>query len=413
MTMNLKERIAAALGEPGQGSPWSELMRLFESDREAFYLMACHGGGPDAGPRAQQLAALAGDVRSAIAESYEFVPQEGGAAITTYRGKKTFVPAELVKPVTEFLRAVDGKASNDGGGRDFIGAAVSEAEVTFKLGDPAERQAERNRLGAVRAAKPLVLRLDEEDLRHLTSQPPYVIYELLNCARRTVLAPTAVYCGLKRGGDSPANVNEGWAFCGKPRKTYRNDGSPVAPPDRMVYVVYADAEGYVFDWDWVVEDPGAPGHPLDSDMRFEEPNALKGEARLDLPRDLRPGQFDPAQACYSSRGDCLFCYITGKESYATRINSDLTVFQQMETGTHTGFKIKNVERIVCVDRSIVIRDAPKITVHVDSMLLTTQKLHPDEENAETYAVLIRALLQTAHERPRVRLPPRVAETVGA
>ncbi|HQU47201.1 MAG TPA: hypothetical protein PK867_30630, partial [Pirellulales bacterium] len=223
------------------------------------------------------------------------MPQEGGATITTYRGKKMFVPAEIVKPVAEFLRAVDGKASNDGGGRDFIGAAVSEAEVTFKLGDPAERQAERDRLGAVRIAKPLVLRLDDEDVRHLSSHPPYVIYDLLNCARRTVLAPTAVYRGLKRGGDSPTNVNEGWAFCGKPRETYRNDGSPVAPPDRMVYVVYADAEGYVFDWDWVVEDPGAPGHPLDGDMRFEEPNALKGEARLDLPRDLRPGQFDPAQ----------------------------------------------------------------------------------------------------------------------
>src|SRR5487761_1669719 len=188
MTMNLNERILAALGDAEQASPWPELVRLFNADREAFYVLACHGAGPGADPRAQQLAALASDVRSAIAESYEFVPQEGGANLTTYSGKKTFVPADLVRRVAEFLRAVDGKTSDDRAGRDFVGEAISEAEASFKLGDPAERQAERNRLSAERAAKPLVLRIDEEDLRHLSSQPPYVIYELLNCARRTVLA---------------------------------------------------------------------------------------------------------------------------------------------------------------------------------------------------------------------------------
>lgn len=411
--MNLSERIAAALGDADHASPWPELMRLFDADREAFYLLATHGAGPGADPRTQQLAALADDVRSAIAETYEFVPQESGAAITTYHGKKILVPADLIKPVAEFLRMVDGKTSDDGPGRDFIGEVVSEAEVRFKLGDPAERIAERERLGVMRAAKPLVLRIDDEDLRHLAAQPPYVVHELLHCARRTVLAPTAIYRGLRRGDDAPANVNEGWAFCGKPREAYRNDGTPVRASERMVYVVYADADLRVFDWDWVLEDPGAPGHPANCDLRFEEPNALQGEARLDLPRDLQPGQFDRAQACYSSRGDCLFCYMTGEESYATRINPDLTVFQRLGTGQYTGFKIKNVQRILCIDQSIVIRDAPKLTVHVDSMLLTTQKLHPKEENAETYAVLIRALVQTAGDRPRVRLPPRVAETIGA
>jgi hypothetical protein len=410
--MKLNERISAALGEAAHASPWSELMRLFEADREAFYLLGCHAGGPGADPRTQQLAALAGDVRAAIAESYEFVPQEGGATLTTHRGKKTFVPAELVKPVAEFLRAVDGKTSDDGPGRDFVGQVASEAEVAFKLGDAAERKAARDRLKAMRSAKPLVLRLDDEEVQHVASQPAYVVYELLHCARRTVVNPTAVYRGLKRGGKAPANVNDGWAFCGKPRETYGNDGTPMPAPERMVHVVYADIDGYVFDWDWVLEDPGAPGHPANCDLRFEEPNALQGEARLDLPRDLRPGQFDRAQACYSSRGDCLFCYITGDESYATRINSDLTVFQQFGTDRYTGFKIKNVRRILQVDGSVVLADASGLTVAVDSVLLATLKLNP-KESVEIYSAVIRALHKSASEPPKVQLPPRVAETVGA
>lgn len=412
MTMNLNERISAVLGASEYTSAWAELMRVFEGDRDVFYLLASHGGGPGADPRTQQLTALAGDVRTAISESYEFVPKEDGADLTTYRGKKTFVPAELVKRVAEFLRNADGKTSGGGPGRDFLGEAVTEAEVTFKLGDSGERKADRDRLEAMRAAKPLVLRLDDEEVHHLASQPAYVVYELLHCARRTVLAPTAVCRGLRRGDEAPAKVNEGWAFCGQPRETYRNDGTVTAAPDRMVHVVYADAEGYIFDWDWVPEDPGAPGHPLDCDLRFDDPNALKGEARLDLPRDLRPGNFDPAQACYSSRGDCLFCYITGDESYATRINSDLTVFQQFGTDNYTGFKIKNVRRILQIDRSIVISDAPGLTVAVDSVLLATLKLKP-KESVEIYSAVIRALYKSMSEPPKVQLPPRVAETVGA
>lgn len=413
MTMKLNERISGILGRAEHAPSWPEVMRLYDADREAFYLLACHGAGPGADPRMQQLAALATRVRSAVAESYELVPQEGGANLTTYRGTKTFIPEDVVKQVAEFLRAVDGKTSGGGPGRDFIGERVSEAEVSFKLGDPTERQVERDHLKAMREAKPQVLRLDDEELQHLASQPPYVVYELLHCARRTVLAPSAVCRGLRRGSEAPASVNDGLAFCGKPRETYRNDGTPMPSPDGMVHVVYADADGYIFDWDWVLEDPGAPGHPLDYYLRFDDPDVLSGEARLDLPRDIKPGHFDRTQACYSSRGDCLFCYITGDESYATRINSDLTVFQKFSTGEYTGFKIKNVQRILQVDRSIVIRDAPKLTVHVDSMLLTTQKLHPNEENAETYAVLIHALVQTAGDRPKVQLPPQVAETIGA
>ena len=74
-------------------------------------------------------------------------------------------------------------------------------------------------------------------------------------------ARTCVFKGLKHGeGDFP-KVNDGWAFCGKPRTAYRNDGTPIPAPEGMVHMVYADGDGYVFDWDWVSRESGEPGYP--------------------------------------------------------------------------------------------------------------------------------------------------------
>jgi len=42
-------------------------------------------------------------------------------------------------------------------------------------------------------AAPLVLRLDPEDVGHLATQPGYVTFGLVECARKTVLAPTQVF----------------------------------------------------------------------------------------------------------------------------------------------------------------------------------------------------------------------------
>ena len=92
------------------------------------------------------------------------------------------------------------------------------------------------------------------------------------CARRTVLAPTWVFKGLKRGEGGLSKVNNGWAFCGKPRKAYRNDGTPFPAPEGMVHMVYADEEGYVFDWDWVRENPMSRLSPgLATAIRLADP----------------------------------------------------------------------------------------------------------------------------------------------
>jgi hypothetical protein len=173
-------------------------------------------------------------------------------------------------------------------------------------------------------------------------------------------------------------------------------------PEGMVFVVYADENRFVFDWDWVKESPNEPGSPIDCQLRFTNPLPLESEARLDLPKNMSPIQFDPTKACYSSRGDCIFCYISDDVSYATRINSDLTVFKSLVDDAYTGFKVKNVRRILEVDQTIRIGDAPGLLVSVDSVLLATLKRHP-EGSVQIYSVLIHALYKRVSEPPKVRV----------
>src|SRR5205823_5745921 len=129
-----------------------------------------------------------------------------------------------------------------------------------------------------------VLKLDATDLQHLSTQPRYVIHELLHCARRIVLAPTSVFKGLERGEGAVRSVNDGWVFCGKPRQAYGNDGTPRPAPAGMVYLVYADVHDFVFDWDWTPEDPNDPGYPRDWRMRFGNPHPLDVDLFLDIPK---------------------------------------------------------------------------------------------------------------------------------
>ncbi len=181
----------------------------------------------------------------------------------------------------------------------------------------------------------------------------------------------------------------------------------------MVHIVYADEDGYVFDWDWALEEPDKPGYPLGpwSD-RFDEEVDLKRDVVLELPKDLQPGQFDRTEACYSSRGDCIFCYLTDAESFAERLNSDLTVFQKLGTHEHTSFKIKNVRRILEVDQSLVITDPPGLTVSVQSVLLATLQRHP-KDDVKIYDVLIEALYREMGQPPNVHLPSVPSELVEA
>jgi hypothetical protein len=398
----IDNRVLASLGSDSD-SPWESLLHLYAADPESFYQLACDGASPDAAEAIQRVAALASLVRSAVVESYELESSGEGATLVTSSGKSQPIPQSLVLDIREFLRSVEGKGNSVQAGKDYEGTKASEAEVRFKLGDRDAWDAERKRIQTQHATQPLVLRISDEEIDHLKLQPPYVTYGLLNCARKAILAPRCIFKGLKRGEGCPPDLDDGWAFCGKLRQAFDNQGHPFDAPQGMVYLVFANKEGFVFDWDWVQEDPHEEGSPIDSQIRFGDPFVLGSDAVLDAPRELQPGHFDATRACYSTKGDCIFCYMSDEVSSAERINTDLTVFYTLKGHEISGFKIKNVRRIIREDKSIVIDDVPDLTVKVDSMLVASSRLQK-ESNTETYMVVIRALHSKTTEPPTVTVP---------
>ncbi len=339
--------------------------------------------------------------------SYQVETSKDGAHLVGPRVERTFVPPNLARQVATFLRAVDGKGAQDAPGKDYEGVAVSEAEARFQLGDKATWEAEQSALQKRLDAEPLVLRLDREDVSHLAIQPAYVTFSLKECAQRTVLAPAKVFRELKRGEGCPDNLREALAFCGKPRRAVDNFGQTGPDPRDMVFVVYADAEGYVFDWDWVEDNSHEPGCPVDRKRRFGDPIDLGRDATLELPERLPEPKFDRTQACYSPRGDCIFCYLTEDVSYACRINHDLTVFRSLrDRSTITGFKIKNVRRILEEDQDIVLVEDPDLLVSAQSVLLATLKGDRDAK-VSIYEMVIEEF-KTVHSPPKVRVPKRSA-----
>ncbi len=403
---NLTTRVHTALGSDWDAtrSPWEGLMRLFEVDADAFYLLACEELAEQGDSLVQPLNALAHRVRKAIRASYRLVPPADGEGQVVTATDRMAVPTALFPRVLRLLMELDDKGVSQKRGKDYEGEVISEAEIRFKLGSPDERRQVEQRAQARKQARPQVFRVSQQDLDSLSSQPSYVSHALLTCVRKTILAPTAIYRGLNRGDDAPKRLREGYAICGKPNRACDNEGKLVTAPAGMVFMVYADSDGFAFDWDWVKEDQLAPGRPLKAADRFGPLVPVDSEMVLDLPGMLQIGTFDSTVATYSEVGDCIFCYITDECGYAERINSDLTVFRRLDDGQGvTGFKVKNVQRIIEEDKSIVLADAPDLIVAVDAALLATLKGHQDTQ-VNVYTVIIRALYQTKSGPPRVRVP---------
>lgn len=392
---DLEARIQSGLGsdwDPTQ-SPWDGLTRLYEADREAFYLLACDGLSSGGDEITRPLADLARQVHFAVRGTYRIEQNSGGEAVIKPRSGATFlVPGHLVARVKQLLLEIDGKGSSDRPGKDYEGRPVSEAEVRFKLGEPSGWETDQDRIRARCETKPIVFKVCEEDLISLQTLPPYVTYGLTQCARKTLLAPTAVYQNLTRGSESPQRLREGLAICGKPDRAYANDGRAESAPHGMLYMVFADKDGYVFDWDWVREHPDDPGHPRDPELRFGILLKESRELVLDLPDHLVSGRFDATKPALSQTGDCVFCYMKDSPSFAERINEDLTVFYSLgKPETITGFKIKNVHRILKAEQPLNLKDAPGLHVLILPILRKALKQHHDM-TINLYEIIIAALV---------------------
>jgi hypothetical protein len=94
-------------------------------------------------------------------------------------------------------------------------------------------------------------------------------------------------------------------------------------------------------------------------------------------------------ATWSDRGDCIFCYIRDECGYAERINPDLTIFRAFTNNEVTGFKIKNIRRILKEEEDFVSDDAPDLSVSVQSILLLTMRANRNT-SVRIYDVIIEA-----------------------
>jgi hypothetical protein len=309
-------------------------------------------------------------------------------------------PGDGARKVLRFSQGLNGTISGTTTENDHGGTEVREASVQSY--DPASQDVDQQLRERPMMAKPLVLRLDEADRRAVAGgMPAYVAYGLRYSATKLVQSATVMYPGLRRVG----RLREGYAFCGRLQQAYGNEGEAMSPPDGMVYVVYVDPDGYVFDWDWVQEERHHPGYPIDTELRFMgDPVAPAPEAVLVGVEDLAPARpFDPRQAHPSPRGDCIFCYFREEFAFADRIDNDLTVFRSRATGEPTGFKIKNVERML--EEGRIQLAAPDLDVEVQAFLLASLLRNPNSK-IEVYSILIGAWMrQIGHTGPpKIRVP---------
>ena len=132
----------------------------------------------------------------------------------------------------------------------------------------------------------LVLRVDEQDRAAVTSgMPAYAVFGLRYSAAELLRSAKVMYRGLRREG----KLQQGFAFCGRLHEAFDNAGIAMAAPSGMVFVVYADPDGYVFDWDWVEEDSHNPGYPVDAELRFMgDPETVVPKTVLAGVENLRP-----------------------------------------------------------------------------------------------------------------------------
>jgi hypothetical protein len=138
---DLNVRVRTALGSEWSSDrpAWEGLLRLFEADADAFYLLACEELGGQEDSLVHPLHAFARGVRAAIRVSYRLVPPTNGDGQVVTTNDRMTVPADLFLRVQWFLMDLDDKGVSERPGKDYEGVVVSEAKARFKLGSPDER----------------------------------------------------------------------------------------------------------------------------------------------------------------------------------------------------------------------------------------------------------------------------------
>jgi hypothetical protein len=132
----------------------------------------------------------------------------------------------------------------------------------------------------------------------------------------------------------------------------------------MFFVVYVDADGIVFDWDWERADIDGPGFAQRFRREVMEPQLgdLLLEAVRKKEKDL--AAFRAWHPWYSVSGDCVFCYFKDTESYAERVDGYLTRYNALGKADEcVGFKLKCVSTLIELVRRWAQDDSEGIAVH--------------------------------------------------
>jgi hypothetical protein len=382
----MASRQLASLHELDLDGTIESLLRIYSKDPDLFFFLGTEHVDPSAGPPLPELSALAHQLREVVAHGYQ-ISFTATEAVLQGAGQTIPFRKESADEVRSFLAAVNGVVHSTVGGKDYRGRVASAAEITFLLGNRESWSADELRLQRMMAESPSVLHLADEERRAVQGgTPAYCVHALVKCATRVVQAPSAVFRGLRREGP----LKEGHAYCGKPKRLYGNDAQPLNQSlDGFVFVVYADAQGYVFDWDWVQADPSDPSVPSGASERFT--------SRVEVPTavlvgvdDLQVGEFQ-AKGWYSRRGDCIFYYISDSPSYASRVNDELTVFLSFAVPDQmTGCKVKNVSSIwKDVRESDRLREEPQTDIPLVSLLANSYAIQALNGHANHYLELLR------------------------
>jgi hypothetical protein len=382
----MQSKRLARLQAMGLDGTIESLLQVHSKDPDLFFFLATERIDESAAHPLAELSALAHKARDIVAHGYEILFESAEAEL---RGARQMIRfnRDSAERVKSFLAAVNGVRRVTAGGTDYRGQVASEAEVLFLLGDRSTWSADETRLRQVMSESPSVLRLaDEERAAVQGGTPAYCVHALLKCATRVVQAPSAVFRGLRREGP----LADGVAYCGNPKRAFGNDGQPMGVGlDGFVFVVYADAQGYVFDWDWVQAEPSDPSIPREASQRFTSRVGVPNTVLVGVD-DLRAGEFKPGP-WHSSRGDCIFYYISDAPSYASRVNDELTVFLSFDSSSKmTGCKVKNVGRIwTDIRQSDRLHEEPRTSVPLVSILANSYAIQALNGHASHYTTLIK------------------------
>lgn len=365
------------------------LIEIYRRDRGFFFDFSVVGVRSQADPWQQRLADLATRIGELARRGFQVIEGTGGEC--SLRGADTQITIDRsdVEEAIFFLGELRGTSEATGRARDLKGASVSDSEILFKMGSVAERDDAGNRLSKLMASKPSVLRVDDQDIDAIQhGMPAYIVYELLNCATRVIENPTVVFEGTRTTG----RLASGRAYCGKPRRAFSNTGVSVPSPRDMVYCVYVDPEGFVFDWDWVKEDSLRAGFPVDHELRFNGAIDPPVESVLALP-PLSPTAFRKSKAWHSFRGDCMFFYSSDAPAYANRVNNDLTEYRSQESNQLVGCKVKNFNVILS---KVSETDETKIPVGAILAASLVRQLEDHQRREKEFFLRIIAAMEERH-----------------